>query len=211
MRRPHATIIPWHERLFGPSPWGGKKGTAGKAAVILAALVFSACFAVVFYAKQASARVRFLDTGFYAVRNGDFSNAVTSLKQATALDPTNARAFSELGTAYDAQGQGAEALTAWAEAVRLNPDMYEPYIARGIHYYKARDFEASLKDFSRAVQLRPSLESHFQKGLALQALGQHQQAIDSFDQALAQGGLKDPVIEGARKVSVEAMEAEPSN
>ncbi len=212
MRRPPSTIVPWHERLFGPSPWG-KRGSAGKATVILAALVLCACITVVFYAKQASARGMIFDDGVSALRAGNFPVAVSSLKQATEQDPANARAFYELGNAYDAQGQDPEAKAAWTEAMRLDSEMYEPYIARGIQYFNARDFEASLRDFDRAVQLHPSMESYLQLGLAQQALGQHRLAIDSFNEALARGGtgLKDRAIQAARKASVKAIEGASSN
>ena len=53
---------------------------------------------------------------------GDLAGAATYLRQATALDPTNAQAFSLLGTAYEQQKQFGPATAAIERSLALRPD-----------------------------------------------------------------------------------------
>lgn len=55
---------------------------------------------------------------------GDAQGAVDETRSALLLDPQSARAYGLLGAALHALGQPAEALAAFAEAARLDPEFF---------------------------------------------------------------------------------------
>ncbi|MEO5922256.1 MAG: tetratricopeptide repeat protein [Bryobacteraceae bacterium] len=206
-RTKHATIVPWHERVFGPSPWRGEgRGLLRKSALSLAAICVVGSVATVIYSRGASAKDRQFESGMAALHSGDYTHAQEFLQRTTELDPANAEAFYELGNAYSMLGKAPEAVRAWTEAAKVDPGMGRAYIARGLQSYRENDFAASLKDFEHAVNVEPSMEAYLEQGLALQALGHHQAAISSFDEALRRSNTADSLSIGtARKVSEKAL------
>ena len=60
------------------------------------------------------------------------------------------------------------------------------YINRGQHYYEIRDYENALKDFNRAIPLRPKwLQlAYGNRGNVYYQTGEDEKAIDSYDKAI---------------------------
>ncbi len=63
-----------------------------------------------------------------------FENAVSAYKTAAALVPAEPRLQLDLGAAYAANGQNLEAIDAFKEAIRLDPQMTEAYAALARFY-----------------------------------------------------------------------------
>ena len=94
--------------------------------------------------------------------------AVEYLQQVIALDPTFAAAYAGLADAYAYMSiptyQGmpvskAQELmrTAALKALELDPDLSEAHAAMGLVYARRLDWQASQRDFERAIALNPSL------------------------------------------------------
>jgi tetratricopeptide (TPR) repeat protein len=202
-RTKQTIILPWHVRVFGNSPWSGG---IRKAVLAITLAGIAASVASVFYSRSVDTEERTFAAGISAIRSGDYKRAKTILEGTTRADPSNATAFYELGNAYWMLGDGTEAVEAWSGALRLDPSLEKAHIARGIQYFSSGNYEDSLKDFEQSVALRPSMESYLQQGMALQALGRHQEAMKSFDEAKKYAtGDNDKEIAVASRASRQAL------
>src|SRR5689334_20746417 len=77
---------------------------------------------------------RALLSGKRLVEQGKYPQAITKLKAATSLLPTNAQAWNYLGLAYHYAGQNAEAEGAYQRALALDRDLTETHYNLGLLY-----------------------------------------------------------------------------
>ncbi len=111
-----------------------------------------------------------------------YERAVAKLKKVVELDPASARAWDNLGLAYDMMGQSAEAQGAFQKAVELNRKLPSPSAWPPLNYgslllrmEKLPDAEASLRE---ALRLDPQLaEAHYSLGKVLERTGKDAEAI----------------------------------
>jgi tetratricopeptide (TPR) repeat protein len=72
---------------------------------------------------------------------GDFKTAISAARRAVVLDPLDRRSHSILGRTLYAARQFAEAATAHAEAIRVNPEYKAAYAERGLAFYGLGELE----------------------------------------------------------------------
>ena len=72
---------------------------------------------------------------------GNFEVAIAAARRAAVLDPLDRRSYSILGRTLYAARRYAEAATAHAEAVRINPEYTAAYGERGLAFYGLGDLE----------------------------------------------------------------------
>jgi TolB-like protein/Flp pilus assembly protein TadD len=72
---------------------------------------------------------------------GDFETAISAARRAVVLDPLDRRSHSILGRTLYAARQFAEAATAHAEAIRVNPEYKAAYGERGLAFYGLGELE----------------------------------------------------------------------
>src|SRR5262249_2077008 len=77
---------------------------------------------------------RALLSGKHLVEQGKYPQAITKLKTATSLLPTNAQAWNYLGLAYHYAGQSSEAEGAYQRALTLDRDLSETHYNLGLLY-----------------------------------------------------------------------------
>jgi len=69
------------------------------------------------------------------------------------------------------------------------PDFTEAYIYRGQLYKENKDYDKSIQDFNRAIQLKPTPEKltvvYYQMGLINSLFEKYEQAIDNYNQAIS--------------------------
>lgn len=101
-----------------------------------------------------------LNLGILLARQGDNAGAAKYLKAATQLTPTAhvdeglARAWQSLGIVLqDADPQ--QALAAFAEAEKLQPNNFEVHFAAGQAYEKQNQIDAATKEYETAMALDP--------------------------------------------------------
>ncbi|NCS73326.1 MAG: tetratricopeptide repeat protein [Deltaproteobacteria bacterium] len=115
---------------------------------------------------------------------GEYDGVLACAGRAVALEPTNARAHSHLGSALAALGRRAESLAALERARALAPD--DPGVlsnlANGL--YLAERVEEAEPLFRRALACKPDhLESNYGLGHCLSAMGLQDEAIASYQRA----------------------------
>jgi Flp pilus assembly protein TadD len=92
-------------------------------------------------------------------------------------------AFRE-GQQLDRQGKHAEAITAFSEAIRLQPDSAEAHHWICGAYYGLREYEKAVASCNEAIRLKPDLSGAYNnRGLAYWRLGHYDRALDDFRQA----------------------------
>jgi tetratricopeptide (TPR) repeat protein len=99
--------------------------------------------------------------GVIAVLRGQHDRAQVDFHLATRVAPQLADAWANLGTLgvlyeYSLQ-QGEEALTAFHQAIALNPAFALAYNGRGALYFGAGEFDKAAEDFVAAAQILPPL------------------------------------------------------
>ena len=116
---------------------------------------------------------------------GEYLNSAIALKKAEALAPLDARSRFTLAMAYVVLRQGRWArpeLETLAAADPRNP-LYPYWLAR--LEYDEEHYAAAVEGFRRALALDPGyLKAYDNLGLALDALGRYDEAIQSGEEAL---------------------------
>lgn len=66
---------------------------------------------------------------------GDQQEAIKSMEEAIAVDPTNSSLYFALGVAYDSQKNTAKAIESYEKAIELQPDYFNAYYNLGAVFY----------------------------------------------------------------------------
>lgn len=72
--------------------------------------------------------------------SGDYLRAVQEFKMQIARNPHDVRVYSLAAWLLWSSGRDSEAQSMFAEAVRANPDDYEPYFEAGLHWSGRGDY-----------------------------------------------------------------------
>jgi serine/threonine-protein kinase len=83
------------------------------------------------------------DSGWFAADMGRFETAIAALRRAVVLDPLDGYTKAVLGEGLYAARRYSEAATAFAEAVRQNPDFKHSYGDWGLALYGLGSFDAA--------------------------------------------------------------------
>jgi len=88
------------------------------------------------------------------------------------------------GCTYDQSGMYKEALEAYRQALKINPDFVDTYINLGIDYYRLGRYADAIDVFNRAIQIKPDLISVYTKlGASYIVSGEYSLAISVLEKA----------------------------
>jgi tetratricopeptide (TPR) repeat protein len=83
-------------------------------------------------------------------------------------------------------GKTDSSLAMYAIAISQNPDAYIPYLNRGRIYFRLKNYDAALKDFSKAIALNSeSGELYYKRAQVLAAKGNMAGAKEDVQKAKA--------------------------
>ena len=100
-------------------------------------------------------------------------------------DDLAARGWFSIGYLLSGQGKHEEAISAYDEALRLQPDHAVFYNNRGNAKSNLGQHEAALGDYNEALRLKPDFaEAYNNRGNVKSILRRHEAAIVDFDEAL---------------------------
>ena len=109
-------------------------------------------------AESLFARARPLQYSFGVARRGDLEGARRYAEVAlnAATKPADkALAFSAIALTYLQQGRLSEAITNYAEAIRIGPPGYRPYLPHGYSLFNAGRSEEAVRSFAAAAKAPP--------------------------------------------------------
>jgi len=122
----------------------------------------------------------------YYDREGDFPRCEKVLKQAVEHHPDDPDALNNLGYIYADRGIHLDlALELLQKAVKLAPDKGYIIDSLGWAYYRKGQLDQALPLLQRAVELQPDAVMYYHLGMVYRDLGNHQEAIEQFHQALS--------------------------
>ncbi len=121
---------------------------------------------------------------------GEPAAAVEKLRSLAILvegidDTLAAHAWSQAGSVLSGAGKYAEAVVAYGDVIRLQPECGEAYLHRGTARNELEQYKAALADLERALCLSPDVASaiYSARGVAKSGLGQHEAARAEHEQA----------------------------
>lgn len=107
------------------------------------------------------------------------------LKQALTIDPTYAQAYQTRGRLQFRQGEVAQALADYDQAIQFKSKEGETYIYRGIARYENSEVPGAVQDWQAAIKASPeeSAGAHLLIGATLLTQGRENEALQKLKTA----------------------------
>ncbi len=129
------------------------------------------------------------------VRSQDGRDSITCADQCDAVDGgqgrlteinlTTEEEFFNLGTASFKQGNFADAISDFSEAVKINPKFVQAYNDRGFAYYNQGRFAQAISDYNKAIEIDLEYaDAYYNRGLVYDNQGRFAQAISDYNKAI---------------------------
>lgn len=185
-------VIPWYERLWNairpPSSSAPASMNTSQRRIIWAGIVTGVVLGAGYwgfrYVSDAPIRSQSaFEAGMVQMGPGNFDAAIAKFTESINIRET-AVAYLQRGNAYTNQGRFEQALADWSKAIQLDPNLGEAYTARGTYYRVHGDLPRALADLERSLQIAPTVDGFFQRGQVYSSLGQYQQAINDYTDAI---------------------------
>jgi tetratricopeptide (TPR) repeat protein len=126
--------------------------------------------------------------GAALLKTGRYEEAGAALEKALSLNHTLASAHFNLALLNEATGDFDNALTAYNRSIYLEPQDAELYFRRGGIYFIREEFEKTVEDNTRAIELHTGSEAvtgpYIARGLALYRLERFDEALQDYTHAL---------------------------
>lgn len=133
----------------------------------------------------------------------DLEKKIKEEERKAYVDPAKAEEAKEKGNEYFKNGDYAEAVKFYTEAIKRNPDDPKYYSNRAACYTKLAAFDLGLKDCDECVRLDPKfIKGWIRKGKILQGMQQQSKAITAYQKALEIDPSNQEALDGYRSCSV---------
>ncbi len=124
--------------------------------------------------------------GLIAAQTRNPQRAVELIGKAIAIDPNNAAAHCNRGSALQELKQFNAALVNYDRAIAIDADFAGAYFNRGVVLHELKQLEAALASFDQAIAIKADFaEAHFYRGNVLRELQELDAALASYNQAIA--------------------------
>jgi tetratricopeptide (TPR) repeat protein len=135
---------------------------------------------------------------------GKYDEAVTYFTAAIDTWDQHAQAHLSRGVARQILGQSDAALADFERAAALDASLAEAYTGRGNILRTRGDISTAIEEFTKSINIRPTVEAYYQRGQLQAQQGDHRKAIEDFDRAIAVD-RKAPYVYRARAESRRAL------
>jgi tetratricopeptide (TPR) repeat protein len=131
----------------------------------------------------------YISRGIAHYNKGENEPAIADFSEAIKLDPSDAKAYANRGTAYERKrdyDRAIEAIEDYTTAIRINPSDAGAYNGRAEAYFTIGEAAQGLIDAERSLQLRPNdAATLYTRGIIYEALGRREDAIADFRRSQA--------------------------
>jgi protein O-mannosyl-transferase len=139
--------------------------------------------------KQPGAAVAWNGLGRVEASRGNWATARSCFLRAIELDPAYAaQAWNDLGAIELSGGNWVNALANFSRAIELDPRYWDAYANRALVHMKIREYEKSIADSRRAIELQPGNPDNHREyasiGEAHQRLGHNDSAFVYYTRAI---------------------------
>ena len=117
---------------------------------------------------------------------GAYDESIRHFDRAVELWPEYAEAYLLRAVAEHSANQPGPALADLDKALDLDPVSTRAHNVRGQIYLENGDAQKAILEFSKSLQLQPTLDGYYQRGEAYEKQGEHQKAVADFDAALVE-------------------------
>jgi tetratricopeptide (TPR) repeat protein len=115
----------------------------------------------------------------------DFKGLIEHGDRWTKSQPGSELAWYGLGTAYDTAGQRGNAIDAYQQAVRINPEYAVAWYKQGVDFDNTGQPAKAMESYQQALKANPQHALAWNSlGNSYDNMGQHAKAIDACQQAL---------------------------
>ncbi len=102
------------------------------------------------------------------------------------IEQEDAHTYFYRGCSYDKQGMYRQAINAYKQSLKLQPDFLDSLINLGIAYFKLGKYENAISTYKKALVIQPDSVSIYNKlGAAYIMTGSYELALQSFKKAIA--------------------------
>ncbi|MGH1470358.1 MAG: M48 family metalloprotease [Cellvibrionaceae bacterium] len=123
-----------------------------------------------------------------AAKNKDMTTAMKLVEQAISQQPKENLFWETKARLHTMQKQETEALRAYDNAIRANPNYFSPYLGRGALKQSMKDYTGAERDLVNSQRfLNTPVANYLLGGVALQQ-GNRQKAVKYFQVAASAGG-----------------------
>jgi tetratricopeptide (TPR) repeat protein len=141
-----------------------------------------------------------------AMESGNFSKALEDLKQAIELRPEWFLPYFSRGLVLSRMGRGAEAVTEYSQAIKLNSQESGLYLYRGKELTKTNRAEA-LSDFNETINLQPSFaEAYLERAKLHEIEGRNLEALTDYSKSLLFNSKQKNALEALERVQTKLLE-----
>jgi tetratricopeptide (TPR) repeat protein len=116
---------------------------------------------------------------------GHYAKAIDGFTRTLSIWPQMANAYVQRGLAHHFLGEDEPALADLDRALGLDPNLPDAYAAKGSISRDHGDVSRAMEEYSRSIRSSPNVEAFFERGQLYEKLGDHQKAIEDYDQAIA--------------------------
>lgn len=127
-----------------------------------------------------------LQAGMQDMQPGAYREAIAHFDRAVGIMPELAEAHLQRGIVHRLLGETEAALADLNKAVELNSALAAAHNELGAIYSERGDARKAIEELSKSIQAGATTDGYYQRGQAYESLGQHQKAIEDYDQAVAQ-------------------------
>ncbi|MBE9116110.1 tetratricopeptide repeat protein [Lusitaniella coriacea LEGE 07157] len=118
-------------------------------------------------------------------KQGESNNARQTNDRGTLIAQQDATNAFNAAVAKLQQQNYAEAVEAFSEVIRLEPNNWRPYLGRAIAYRRQGDHQNAVKDYDETLRLNPeNITAYSGRGIAKRRLGDNQGAIADYTAAI---------------------------
>ena len=128
--------------------------------------------------------IELMNEGVEAGRQKLYDTAVRKLKLSAETDPTNVKAWANLGAIYKDQKKWDDAAGAFAQAVKLEDGNAEYHYELGNAYQEGKKLDQAKSEYEAALKLQRSYKTHFRLGTILEQQEKFREADAEYRKAV---------------------------